>query len=169
MAAQCDTERSKKKSPINPLWSWSLAMYARPGVASALLELQDRYHADVLVILAALWLHRQQRGWPEGFADSLVGKSYAQWRHERILPARAQRLALAKNDPQRTIALAYELEAEQQGVALLWQGLRQETHSPQTDAWALANACAPWPLACSNDLGAEDAWQALLRVTADGG
>lgn len=37
-------------------WRFSLAFYARPGVAPALLELQDRHGRDVNVILWALWV-----------------------------------------------------------------------------------------------------------------
>jgi uncharacterized protein (TIGR02444 family) len=38
------------------LWRFSLAFYARPGVATALVALQDRDGLDVNVILYALWL-----------------------------------------------------------------------------------------------------------------
>jgi uncharacterized protein (TIGR02444 family) len=37
-------------------WRFSLALYARPGVAAALLALQDRAGRDVNLILYALWL-----------------------------------------------------------------------------------------------------------------
>jgi uncharacterized protein (TIGR02444 family) len=37
-------------------WRFSLAFYARPGVAPALIALQDRDGLDVNVILYALWL-----------------------------------------------------------------------------------------------------------------
>ncbi|HTT81026.1 MAG TPA: TIGR02444 family protein [Stellaceae bacterium] len=37
-------------------WRFSLALYARPGVAPALLALQDRAGRDVNLILYALWL-----------------------------------------------------------------------------------------------------------------
>ena len=37
------------------LWRFSLAFYARPGVAEALIALQDRAGCDVNVILFALW------------------------------------------------------------------------------------------------------------------
>ncbi|MBE0483762.1 MAG: TIGR02444 family protein [Bacterioplanes sp.] len=170
MAAQCDTERSKKKSLINPLWTWSLSVYAKPNVAPTLLALQQQYEADVLVVLTALWLYRQQRDWPEGFADSLAGKAYAQWRQERILPARAERMALTKDTPERQQALARELEAEQYGMALLWQGLSGTTGDETTSLTdvSLGLACCPWSLG-RVALEAEALWQQLLRLTADGG
>jgi uncharacterized protein (TIGR02444 family) len=37
------------------LWRFSLALYARPGVAGALLALQDRAGIDVNLVLFALW------------------------------------------------------------------------------------------------------------------
>ena len=37
------------------LWRFSLAFYARPAVAEALIALQDRAGCDVNVILFALW------------------------------------------------------------------------------------------------------------------
>lgn len=42
------------------LWDFSVALYARPGVAEACLQLQDRHGADVCLLLCALWL--EQRG-----------------------------------------------------------------------------------------------------------
>jgi len=38
------------------LWGFSLAFYALPGVAAALIELQDRDGLDVNLMLFALWL-----------------------------------------------------------------------------------------------------------------
>ena len=37
-------------------WRFSLTLYARPGVAEALLALQDRARRDVNLVLYALWL-----------------------------------------------------------------------------------------------------------------
>jgi len=37
-------------------WRFSLALYARPGVADALIALQDRAGRDINLILYALWL-----------------------------------------------------------------------------------------------------------------
>lgn len=170
MAAQCDTERSKKKSLINPLWTWSLAVYAKPNVAPTLLTLQQQYEADVLVVLTALWLYQQQRGWPVGIAESAVGQAYAQWRRDVILPTRAERMALEKDHPERQAALARELDAEQQGMALLWQGVAEHAESMTTAGklCTLVDACAPWPLATATD-EAEAHWQLLLSLTGEGG
>ncbi|MEL6362155.1 MAG: TIGR02444 family protein [Pseudomonadota bacterium] len=37
-------------------WDWSLSTYSRPGVADQLIALQDRYGANVNLILWCLWL-----------------------------------------------------------------------------------------------------------------
>lgn len=43
--------------PVKPLglWAFSLALYARPGVAEACLALQDRFGADVNLLLLGFW------------------------------------------------------------------------------------------------------------------
>ena len=41
-------------------WRFSLALYARPGVADALLAIQDRASRDVNLILFGLWLGASQ-------------------------------------------------------------------------------------------------------------
>jgi uncharacterized protein (TIGR02444 family) len=51
-------------------WRSSLALYARPGVADALIALQDRAGFDVNLILFGLWVgtrHGRELG-PDGFA-----------------------------------------------------------------------------------------------------
>ena len=50
--AQCGRQRAAGEA----LWRFSLALYARPGVADALIALQDRAGRDVNLILFALWL-----------------------------------------------------------------------------------------------------------------
>ena len=42
--------------PDEAFWRFSLAFYARPGVADALIALQDRAGLDVNLMLFALWL-----------------------------------------------------------------------------------------------------------------
>jgi uncharacterized protein (TIGR02444 family) len=42
--------------PSNPFWDFSLALYGRPGVAPALLGLQDRRGADVNLLLYCCWM-----------------------------------------------------------------------------------------------------------------
>lgn len=50
-------------------WAFSLGLYDRPGVAAACLELQDRCHADVNLLLLGFW--RARRGYPGWAAGEL--------------------------------------------------------------------------------------------------
>ncbi len=115
MAAQCATDTLN-----NPLWQYALEVYGRPGVAPKLLRLQDEQGCDVLWLLTALWLG--ERGITLTPEDLSLSR-YDACRHERILPLRAQRRACDKtSDPEANEALKKaELNAEQQGMALLYQ------------------------------------------------
>jgi uncharacterized protein (TIGR02444 family) len=53
--------RSHAGSAGEAFWRFSLALYSRPGVAAALLELQDRAGANVNLVLYALWLGATQQ------------------------------------------------------------------------------------------------------------
>jgi uncharacterized protein (TIGR02444 family) len=57
-------------------WRFSLGFYARPGVAPALIALQDRDGLDVNVILYALWLGLT-RGHATSAADLAVAEAAA--------------------------------------------------------------------------------------------
>jgi uncharacterized protein (TIGR02444 family) len=47
-------------------WDFSLTLYGRPGVAPACLALQDRFGADVNLLLLGFWrAHRRFPGWAE--------------------------------------------------------------------------------------------------------
>jgi uncharacterized protein (TIGR02444 family) len=48
-------EHEKPDVAGEALWRFSLALYARPGVAEALIALQDRAGCDVNLVLFALW------------------------------------------------------------------------------------------------------------------
>lgn len=47
--------------PDHPLWTFSIDLYQRHGVAEACLALQDRCGADVNLLLTVTWLASQQR------------------------------------------------------------------------------------------------------------
>lgn len=75
------------------LWKYSLAIYARPGVAEALIGLQDRLGIDVNVALCCLW--RAARGHALGRRDiaAMVGASDA-WQRGVVRRLRAVRRVL---------------------------------------------------------------------------
>ncbi len=55
----------------SPLWPWALALYARPGVQAALLQLQDEAGLDVCELLWGLWLLAHGRA-PQADIDTLL-------------------------------------------------------------------------------------------------
>jgi len=99
------------------LWRFSLAFYARPGVAEALIALQDRAGCDVNVILFALW-----RGLVHGhrleYAELMAAEAaVAPLRRAVIEPLRRMRRGLkADSNPDiqalRRRVAALELAAE---------------------------------------------------------
>lgn len=84
--------------PSNPFWDFSLALYGRPGVAPALLGLQDRHGIDVNLLLYCCWM---------GASDQLLspaGLAAARdvvlaWQHEIVHPIRAARRRLKSGFP----------------------------------------------------------------------
>jgi uncharacterized protein (TIGR02444 family) len=57
------TEATGEPSDGEALWRFSLAFYTRPGVAEALIALQDRAGCDVNLMLFSLWVGVSGRGW----------------------------------------------------------------------------------------------------------
>ena len=100
----------------NALWQWSLQVYQKSAVASALLALQDEGE-DVLWLLYLLWCSDA-----ESSATALEGPSasYIEWRETMIIPIRQLRVSCDKKSPVREKLLAAELAAEQQGIAILY-------------------------------------------------
>jgi uncharacterized protein (TIGR02444 family) len=75
--------------PPSAFWDWSVEAYARPGVATLCLGLQERTGADVNLLLLACWLaDRGQRLEP-----ALVAAGQ-RWQMEVVRPLRAARRAL---------------------------------------------------------------------------
>ena len=115
------------------LWDFSLKVYARPGVASTCLDLQDTYGVDVNVLLWCLWLEQQQKKLDiEQLQEAL--HLVSDWVEFRIKPLRKIRRELTQPSDatdslietlRRTIKQA-ELLAEQheqwllQSLAINW-------------------------------------------------
>jgi len=99
------------------LWRFSLAFYALPGVAQALIALQDRDQLDVNLMLFALWLGVSGRGRLSSEGLALADRVICTIRVEIVEPLRALRRRLRCNpdaDVQRLreSVKALELEAE---------------------------------------------------------
>jgi uncharacterized protein (TIGR02444 family) len=110
-------------------WAFSLALYARPGVAEACLRLQDTCALDVNLLLLCCWLAR--RGCRLSAADLAGAEARAAPLRARVLePLRAARRAL-KTMPGSGAAALYaqlkqvELVAEREEQRLIvapWSG-----------------------------------------------
>lgn len=98
-------------------WRFSLAIYARPGVAPACLVLQDEHGRDVNIMLFCCWLGATARGRIDRAGLDAADGAVAGWRREVIEPFRAARraikaAALPDSDGVYAKAKAIELEAE---------------------------------------------------------
>jgi uncharacterized protein (TIGR02444 family) len=75
-------------------WRFSVAFYERPGVADALIALQDRDGFDVNLVLFALWLGISGHGPLDGGALAVAERDAAMLRSEIVEPLRHLRRGL---------------------------------------------------------------------------
>ncbi|MDX1711638.1 MAG: TIGR02444 family protein [Rhodovibrionaceae bacterium] len=163
-------------SDKNPFWSFSLEIYARPGVAPACIALQDRLGLDVNLLLYLCW--RASLGLAveaEELADLMVRA--ALWQSRVVQPLRAVRRALKGQDmvdaeageDLRERVKALELEAERLEQAMLREALRDSAGQPLADqkeaALMAAGNIAVYLRAAGVEPGLEDVADlaALLR------
>lgn len=93
-----------------------LSIYAQAGVKELCLRAQNEYGIDVLLLLMDAWLKKEKRPWPK--QSDL--QAYLTWREQMIVPLRALRMSIEKDDePLRSQLLTAELSAEKNGVVLL--------------------------------------------------
>ena len=117
-------------------WSFSTRFYGLPGVAESCLELQDRYGADVNLLLFALWA--ASRGQLlDAPAVAAAERTARPWRETVTQPLRAVRRALkirldgfdeAEVARLRGQVMAAELEAERLQQGAMEIGMRVESH-----------------------------------------
>ncbi|WP_207461138.1 TIGR02444 family protein [Azospirillum sp. SYSU D00513] len=82
----------------NPLWDFSLAVYARPGVAAACLGLQDRRGIDVNMLLLAAWAGRACGVALSRAELERIDSAIRPWREEVVRPLRAVRRCVKGED-----------------------------------------------------------------------
>ncbi len=80
-----------------PLWEFSLAFYVAPGVARALIALQDRDGLDVNLMLFALWLGVSGRGRLDNDGLRAAERAARMIRADIVKPLRALRRSLGQN------------------------------------------------------------------------
>ncbi len=106
------------------LWALSLDFYARPGVAAALIELQDHAGLDVNLILFALWHGLSGRGRLDDQRMAVAEQAAGAIQTEIVTPLRALRRRI-RTDPDadiqrlREAIKALELDAEKIAQARL--------------------------------------------------
>ena len=96
-----DTSRPtpKAKSRAADFWNFSVELYGRPGVAAACLSLQDRFEADVNIVLFCCWLAKTGRGRVSARLLASIRKSVSPWHAEIVRVLRALRRRLKAPDP----------------------------------------------------------------------
>jgi uncharacterized protein (TIGR02444 family) len=136
---------------MTPFWDWALGIYAKPGVAEACLELQDRDQQCTAYLLWAAWASDQGLVLCQ---DSLVtGQALAsQWESEVLQPLRHTR---------RHLKAAIETMPDPAREALRAQVKATELFAEQTLIEALTKLAGNAPSA-----PAETRLQALVRAGA---
>ncbi|WP_069943155.1 TIGR02444 family protein [Pseudomonas putida] len=134
----------------NDLWSYALALYARPGVEAACLELQAQ-GSDVCLLLCATWLQARGVVMLDERAQALQ-EVVEPWQREVVAPLRSLRQqwrAAASHDAQlaalREQVKGLELQAEKTLLERLQERSRQwpgGSHEPSDD-WLARLAPAP--------------------------
>jgi uncharacterized protein (TIGR02444 family) len=96
-------------------WRFSLALYARPGVAAACLVLQDQHGRDVNLALYCCWVGVSGRGRLDREALSAADRAIEAWRRDVVEKFRAARRAVkasAAPDSEGLYAKAKAVELE---------------------------------------------------------
>lgn len=107
--------------PDHPFWDFSLALYAKPGVAESCLRLQDGLGLDVNLLLYACWTAARGGARPSPDGWRLLVDETAAWRSQVVEPLRRVRRFLKDADETpwsaglRERVKALELDAEHAG------------------------------------------------------
>lgn len=128
----------------NPLWTFSLVVYAEAGVQEECLALQERLALDVNLLL--LCAYAGVRGVTfSGHDVAAAAGAVAGWHSDVVRPLRSARRALkaiARDDAAtlRTEVKSAELKAEQIEHAMLWAWWRQRPAGAAADPQAALTA-----------------------------
>ncbi len=135
-------------------WDFSLALYARPGVAPACLVLQDRHGIDVIIALYCCWIGASGRGLVDRAALAAAEDAALPWRQQVVEPLRRARQAL-KGVP---------------GAASFYERMKAIELDAERAAQARLVALAPAPDPHATDAARKEAASAnlMLYVGDDG-
>ncbi len=116
----------------NDLWDYALQLYAKPGVESACLQLQQQWSLGVNRLLFCCWLATEGRALQ---AQQLVSCEASQWQQSTTEPLRL---------------LRYQVRAQRQhepGLERCYQALRQaELAAEQVELAWLFTLGRDWPV-----------------------
>jgi uncharacterized protein (TIGR02444 family) len=145
----------------NPLWEFSLKVYALDQVAPCCLELQDKFGLDVNLLLYAAWLAESDRLLTDSHLAALDAE-VAEWRNMVITPLRALRLQLRNYLPEESVASelnvvdelkALEVRAERQQQNRMYAYSCNTPALPKADYPLLGNLTAVAQFASPADAG----------------
>lgn len=116
---------SADSSAKSAFWDFSVAFYARSEVAAACLELQDRFGADVNVVLYLLFAAYHGRLLDTADLERIEALS-APWRQAVVIPLRGVRRVLKSAVGAFEPASTARLRSEIQRIELAAERLQQE-------------------------------------------
>jgi uncharacterized protein (TIGR02444 family) len=123
-------------------WGFAADLYARPGVASLCLDLQDRDGRDVNLLLLCLWAGRHLGLALDDWDLRELAGAVAPWNAAAVHPLRALRRALkgeAEAEALRARVGAAELEAERLAQRRLLAALPDRPPGVASPSLGLAN------------------------------
>ena len=164
-----------------PLWRFAARVYGRPGVAQACLALQQRFDADVNLLLFAAWLGAE-RGTP--LPDALARRAQRRvdaWHEDIVRPLRAVRQRMktgpapapcGATEALRDTLKAVEIGSERIELAVLETlapEAEQRAPGPDREAITRGNLRAVLALSARDDLLAEAgrAVRAIARASLE--
>jgi uncharacterized protein (TIGR02444 family) len=134
-------DETEKTTEEEAFWRFSLAFYERPGIADALIALQDRDGVDVNLILFALWFGVSGRGTLRGDALAAAERVADTLRSELVEPLRSLRRKLRHHPGGDVRKLREDVKAlELAGEKLVQERLARLARGAKTDprGWSAA-------------------------------
>lgn len=123
-------------------WAFSLDCYARPGVRETCLDLQDRFGADVNVVLLGLWAGVNATALSCANLEAITAAGAGAWQADVVAPLRLARRNIktsnaVRRDPEidalREQLKRLELEAERQAQRLLAAAFAEQFATSDAD------------------------------------
>jgi uncharacterized protein (TIGR02444 family) len=108
----------------SPFWDFSLGFYAQPGIAEICLDLQDRFGADVNVVLYLLWQAQRQRRLTLTEIEKLIAL-ISNWQLHVVRPLRGVRRFLRDPGPTWSSEGVASFRQRVKGEELLAERLQQ--------------------------------------------